>query len=284
VAGLLGGAGAEVLAGPAGPGDPDATASGARLGAVVLDASALASAGELEPVRAALAPALRRLGPSGRLVVIGAPVAEGGAVVGGAAQGGADLQRAAVQQALEGLTRSLGKEVRAGATANLVRVDPHDPAALDAAASTLLFLLSARSAFVSGQVVAVAAPATGAVPAPAPSPLDGRVAVVTGAARGIGAAIAEVLAARGAHVVAVDVPAAGRRSPGSPTPSAAPRCSWTSPPRTPRRAWSPTCASATAGRTSWSTTRASPATGCSSTSTPSSGGRWWRSTSPPRCA
>jgi 3-oxoacyl-[acyl-carrier protein] reductase len=36
------------------------------------------------------------------------------------------------------------------------------------------------------------------------------VAVVTGAARGIGAAIARVLARDGAHVVAVDVPAAGQ--------------------------------------------------------------------------
>jgi 3-oxoacyl-[acyl-carrier protein] reductase len=40
---------------------------------------------------------------------------------------------------------------------------------------------------------------------------DQRVAVVTGAARGIGAAIARVLARDGAHVVAVDVPAAGEQ-------------------------------------------------------------------------
>jgi 3-oxoacyl-[acyl-carrier protein] reductase len=41
-------------------------------------------------------------------------------------------------------------------------------------------------------------------------PLAGKVAVVTGAARGIGASIAEVLGRDGAHVVAVDVPAAGQ--------------------------------------------------------------------------
>ena len=66
------------------------------------------------------------------------------------------------------------------------------------------FLLSAKSAYVDGQVFRVGA-ADSAPPADWDRPLDGKVAVVTGAARGIGATIAEVFARDGAKVVAIDV-------------------------------------------------------------------------------
>jgi 3-oxoacyl-[acyl-carrier protein] reductase len=74
----------------------------------------------------------------------------------------------------------------------------------------LRFLLSARSAYVDGQFLLVDS-AEGTQPARPGPPLAGRTAVVTGAARGIGAAIAEVLRRDGAGVVAVDLPAAGEQ-------------------------------------------------------------------------
>ncbi len=82
------------------------------------------------------------------------------------------------------------------------------PAGEEALESTLRFLLSGRSAYVSGQVIRVG-PTNLDRPASWDQPMDGKVAIVTGAARGIGEAIAGVLAREGAHVVCVDVPATG---------------------------------------------------------------------------
>jgi len=138
-------------------------------------------------VRASLQPLVRGLAPCGRVVVLGArPDPD-------------DVHQAATQQALEGFVRSLGKEVGRGRTVQLVRLTPGA-----AADSTLDFLLSPRSAYVSGQVIEVG-PAPGTPPAAPDGP---RTALVTGAARGIGEAVAATLARDGAHVVCLDVPQA----------------------------------------------------------------------------
>lgn len=167
----------------------------ARLGAVVVDATGMAGLADLAAVRELLAPALRRIEPSGRLLVVGGPPerAEG-------------VEAAAARQALEGMVRSVAKELRGGATANLLLLA--DDAAPLAADSAVRFLLSARSAYVDGQVIRIG-PAD--VPTTNGAPHSGRVVVITGAARGIGAATSEVFAREGATVVCVDVPSLGDR-------------------------------------------------------------------------
>ncbi|MBM7441516.1 3-oxoacyl-ACP reductase [Streptomyces sp. HB132] len=169
------------------------TGQAERPAAVVLDATGVTTAAGLADVHAALHPVVRSLAGGGRVVVIGtAPSAD-------------DHHQAAAQQALEGFVRSLGKEVGRGATAQLLRLAPGASAA--SAESTLRFLLSPRSAYVSGQVVELTADAPGEV-ADWAAPLSGRTALVTGAARGIGASIASVLARDGAQVICLDVPQA----------------------------------------------------------------------------
>ncbi len=115
---------------------------------------------------------------------------------------------AAARQGVDGALRSLAKELRGGATGNGVVVGDGVPVTAPSVLGTLRFFLSDRSAYVDGQLLAVDSEA-GSLPADWERPLAGRVAVVTGAARGIGEAIAHTLARDGATVVAVDVPAAG---------------------------------------------------------------------------
>jgi 3-oxoacyl-[acyl-carrier protein] reductase len=188
--------GAAVAAGAAAGGEVvTAEPSAGSLGAIVFDASAIAAVSELVELQRFVSPVVRRLRRCGRVVVVGALPETAGSVAARTAQRG-----------LEGFTRSLGKEVGRGSTVQLVYVAPGAETAIG---STLRFLLSPKSAYVSGQVIRVGVPVGAAGSAVDPeAPLAGRLAVVTGASRGIGAAIARTLHRDGAKVLGIDVPQA----------------------------------------------------------------------------
>jgi len=162
-------------------------------GGLVFDATGVTEPAELRGLYEFFTPLLRNLGPSARVVVLGSTPEEV-----------PDTGEKICQRALEGFTRSLGKELRRGATAALVYVSPGAKPAATGCESTLRFILSAKSAYVDGQVFRIGT-ADSDRPADWDKPLAGKLGIVTGAARGIGATIAEVFARDGARVVAVDI-------------------------------------------------------------------------------
>ena len=173
--------------------EPGDAPEGERVDAIVFDGTGLESPDDLRQLYDYMHPWIRRLNRSGRVVVIGRRAGDA-----------KKPARAATRAGLEGFTRSLAKEIGAnGTTANSVFVEEGADSRLD---PVLRFLLSPRSAFISCQPFHVTKLAKGDE-APDTHVLGGKVALVTGAARGIGEATAEILAAEGAHVVCLDRPA-----------------------------------------------------------------------------
>jgi 3-oxoacyl-[acyl-carrier protein] reductase len=163
---------------------------------IVFDATGITSSPALLALPAFFTSVMRSLSNCGRIIVFGTSP--------GPSQ--SDAERIA-QRALEGFVRSLGKEVGRGSTVQLVYVTAGHESDIT---STLGFLLSPKSAYVSGQVIRIGTTDTPAAAQVSDwaAPLAETVALVTGAARGIGAAIAGVLTRDGATVIGLDVPAA----------------------------------------------------------------------------
>ena len=161
----------------------------------VLDVTAAANVADLRLLYDFFNPRLRKVPSNSRIVVIGRPRGDC-----------KDALAETAQSSLPGFIRSLAKESgKNGTTANLIQVKTGAENGIEGA---LRFFLSPHSAFVTGQVLpVVGAPKGVKVAAFSEKPLTGKLAVVTGAARGIGAAIAEVLAREGATVIGVDRPA-----------------------------------------------------------------------------
>lgn len=168
-----------------------------KLGAIILVLDEVARPEDLEKPVLAAAASLRDLGPGARVIVLSRPASEADSPA-----------EAAARQGVDGFLRSLAKELRGGATGNGILLADGVQTTSPSALAAVRFFLSGRSAFVDGQFLAVTGTG-GVLPDDFGKPLAGRVAVVTGAARGIGAAIARTLHRDGATLVLVDIPAAG---------------------------------------------------------------------------
>jgi 3-oxoacyl-[acyl-carrier protein] reductase len=168
-------------------------ANPAKVKAVVFDATGLRTIADAESLHTCFSAVARSIDACGRVVVLGRLPQECD-----------DPGAAMLQRGLEGLVRSLGKELKRGITAQTVYVGQGAEQHIE---GVLRFLLSPRSAYVSGQVLRLQAAGEPAL-IEWSQPLAGRQIMVTGAARGIGAAIATTLARDGARVICVDVPQA----------------------------------------------------------------------------
>lgn len=169
--------------------------AGEKVKALVFDATGLTDSTQAHALYQFFHDTARSILPCGRVLVLGRPP-----------EACSTARQATVQRALEGLTRSLAKELKKAITVQLVYVAEQ---AQDELESTLRFLLSPRSAYVSAQVIRVGQVVdTHTTPADWARPLAGKKVLVTGASRGIGAAIAQVMAREGADVICLDVPQA----------------------------------------------------------------------------
>lgn len=160
--------------------------------ALIFDATGIQSTSQLKSLYVFFHHALKHLKLGGRVIVIA-----------NAERDATETETVACLEAIRSFVRSLAKEIGGkGASANLIEADK---GAIKNLISPLSFLLSSKSSYVTGQSLELQ---TARQPVKSwHKPLKGKTALVTGAAFGIGAETARVLARDGAMVVCLDIPA-----------------------------------------------------------------------------
>lgn len=161
---------------------------------VLLDASGCQTPSDYRFLYDSLQPCIRRLAINARMLIVAADPDQQSCPV-----------AAAVARGMEGFCRSLGKELgKKGITVNLVYLASDSPEPLE---GVLRYFCGPQTTYVSGQAVRVTDQVRKPLIVPHVQVMAGKVALVTGSARGIGLATAQRLAEEGAQLVCLDVPA-----------------------------------------------------------------------------
>jgi len=164
-----------------------------RIKSFVFDASGLSSSKDLAALYTFFHTAIRSIKNNGRIVVIGQ-----------LAKPESSVEEAALSSALEGFVKSLAKEVgKKGVTCNLLKIEKGAERQIQ---SALYYFMTDKAAFVTGQALNLVKGRSNPRKINWNKPLTGKTALVTGAAQGIGAETARVLARDGACVVCLDIP------------------------------------------------------------------------------
>ncbi len=162
--------------------------------ALVFDATGIKTSKELKQLYSVFTKTVKKISVNGRFVIIGQSPAQE-----------ENSERAAVQGSLIGFAKSLAKESgKKGITSNLIYLEKGAQKYLDA---SLNFFLSPKSAYITGQSIQLSKQAAKLKKFDPSLPLKGKLAIVTGAAQGIGYQTAKTLARDGARVICLDLPA-----------------------------------------------------------------------------
>jgi len=160
---------------------------------LIFDATGLSTSDDLKYLYLLFKHATRQISTNGRIIIIG----QIPKLI-------ADMEHASVQGALMGFCKSIAKEVgKKGVTCNVIYLEKGAQKALN---SSLLFFMSPKSAYITGQSIDVINMPLKTAKINWKQPLKGKIAIVTGAAQGIGLETAKILARDGAKVVCLDIP------------------------------------------------------------------------------
>ncbi len=171
--------------------DAGAVISGdpSKVDGLLFDASSLESPESLTDLYQFFHPRIGKLKPCAHVLIVSKTT-----------KGSGNPVTVATQDALAGFVRSLGKELGSrGVTVNLLVADE----GIDFG-GVVRFLLSGHASYITGQVVTASGHKTAS--GRYEKLLDGKTILVTGAAQGIGAAIARRAAAEGAKILLLDRP------------------------------------------------------------------------------